>query len=154
MSNGAALPAQQAHQCLQPNHKCSKTALRQAPVAQLDRVLDSDSRGRRFESCRARHLLDHFPNSPACSLETVPMIRFHAGVSVLFRSRNKSFHLRPSLTAFALHGFVYTESDLIHCMRRNSGYCKSNEEFDNDARNFCSSLFAVCICRHRLRRRL
>ena len=25
-----------------------------APVAQLDRVLDSESRGRRFESCRAR----------------------------------------------------------------------------------------------------
>jgi hypothetical protein len=27
-----------------------------APVAQLDRVLDSESKGRRFESCRARHI--------------------------------------------------------------------------------------------------
>lgn len=27
-----------------------------APVAQLDRVLDSDSKGHRFESCRVRHL--------------------------------------------------------------------------------------------------
>ncbi|CUW84775.1 hypothetical protein AGR1B_Cc10223 [Agrobacterium fabacearum S56] len=26
-----------------------------APVAQLDRVLDSDSKGHRFESCRVRH---------------------------------------------------------------------------------------------------
>ena len=29
----------------------------QAPVAQLDRVLPSEGRGHRFESCRARHLI-------------------------------------------------------------------------------------------------
>ena len=28
-----------------------------APVAQLDRALDSDSKGHRFESCRVRHSL-------------------------------------------------------------------------------------------------
>jgi hypothetical protein len=30
---------------------------RKAPVAQLDRVLPSEGRGHRFESCRARHFL-------------------------------------------------------------------------------------------------
>src|SRR3970282_170438 len=30
----------------------------QAPVAQLDRVLPSEGRGRTFESCRARHGID------------------------------------------------------------------------------------------------
>lgn len=29
----------------------------QAPVAQLDRVLPSEGRGHRFESCRVRHFL-------------------------------------------------------------------------------------------------
>jgi hypothetical protein len=29
-----------------------------APVAQLDRVPDYESVGRKFESCRARHILD------------------------------------------------------------------------------------------------
>ena len=29
-----------------------------APVAQLDRVLPSEGRGHRFESCRARHLIN------------------------------------------------------------------------------------------------
>ena len=31
-----------------------------APVAQLDRVLDSDSKGHRFESCRVRHFTQNF----------------------------------------------------------------------------------------------
>ena len=37
-----------------------------APVAQLDRVLDSDSKGHRFESCRVRH----FPQSRSPATET------------------------------------------------------------------------------------
>ncbi|CUW94151.1 hypothetical protein AGR1C_Cc50382 [Agrobacterium fabacearum TT111] len=31
-----------------------------APVAQLDRVLDSDSKGHRFESCRVRHFIAEY----------------------------------------------------------------------------------------------
>jgi hypothetical protein len=30
--------------------------VQKAPVAQLDRVFDYESKGRRFESCRAHHL--------------------------------------------------------------------------------------------------
>ena len=35
-----------------------------APVAQLDRALASGARGRRFESCRARHFLFLMPPLP------------------------------------------------------------------------------------------
>ena len=35
-----------------------------APVAQLDRVLPSEGRGHRFESCRARHLSSHHEPQP------------------------------------------------------------------------------------------
>src|SRR5580704_12968560 len=34
-----------------------------APVAQLDRALDYESRGREFESLRARHLINHLARS-------------------------------------------------------------------------------------------
>ncbi len=34
---------------------CYHTSATRAPVAQLDRVTDYESGGRRFESCRARH---------------------------------------------------------------------------------------------------
>ena len=35
-----------------------------APVAQLDRVLPSEGRGHRFESCRVRHFFPFHPNKP------------------------------------------------------------------------------------------
>lgn len=36
-------------------HKSERNKPKHLPVAQLDRARDSDSRGRRFESCRAGH---------------------------------------------------------------------------------------------------
>ena len=39
-----------------------------APVAQWDKALSSGAKGRRFESCRARQILEKSPISPARSL--------------------------------------------------------------------------------------
>jgi hypothetical protein len=36
-----------------------------APVAQLDRVLPSEGRGHKFESCRARHKINYLRNLPS-----------------------------------------------------------------------------------------
>ena len=38
-----------------PSHRQGRQQQASAPVAQLDRVLPSEGRGHRFESCRARH---------------------------------------------------------------------------------------------------
>ena len=38
-----------------PSHRPGRLQQKSAPVAQLDRVLPSEGRGHRFESCRARH---------------------------------------------------------------------------------------------------
>ncbi len=39
----------------EPVNYCKPVAKASAPVAQLDRVLPSEGRGHRFESCRVRH---------------------------------------------------------------------------------------------------
>ncbi len=43
--------------------------VKNAPVAQLDRVSDYESEGRRFDSCLARH----FPSAQNHSLYTLPL---------------------------------------------------------------------------------
>ena len=50
-----------------------QVATQYAPVAQLDRALDSDSKGRRFEFCRAYQQVGPAPNS---RLRETPEARF------------------------------------------------------------------------------
>jgi hypothetical protein len=42
-----------------------------APVAQLDRALPSEGRGHKFESCRARHKINHLGKSEFASVPGV-----------------------------------------------------------------------------------
>ena len=51
------MPTDQARSCKGEGLWVGSRALAQAPVAQLDRALDYESRGREFESSRARHFL-------------------------------------------------------------------------------------------------
>ena len=71
-----------------PRDEFSATiASHEAPVAQLDRVLPSEGRGHRFESCRARQSFqmvtrhsskDELPRCPP-GAQTVPISDFTSG---------------------------------------------------------------------------
>src|SRR6202163_3836586 len=49
----------------------SRMPAKNAPVAQLDRALDYESRGQEFESLRARHLINDLATTGACCYRDV-----------------------------------------------------------------------------------
>ena len=78
----------------------------QAPVAQLDRVLDSESKGRRFESCRVRHFSQPFfstlfkpPHRPSGGLDVG---YFPSHISVMTELTVISRSLPPAVERFVL----------------------------------------------------
>ena len=56
-----------------------------ASVAQLDRASDSDSEGRRFDSCQAHHVVKPFESYQAACIFTLKF----ANVQLLFKSQYK-----------------------------------------------------------------
>ena len=66
---------------------CAGMLALSAPVAQMDRVLASEAKGRAFESRRARHF--SMPSKPALLWSTV------TPVLSLTRSVDESFNLLP-----------------------------------------------------------
>ena len=72
-----------------------------APVAQLDRVLPSEGRGHRFESCRARHLTPFISAVLAClhASDALYLLPFgtnltHGGIMSTIRKRENRYHVQ------------------------------------------------------------
>ena len=72
------------------------------PVAQLDRALDSDSKGQRFESSRVRHVAANYAAHKA--LGNMPRALTFAPLPLLFRKkarpRSRIKNVRSSLARF------------------------------------------------------
>ena len=67
----------------------SEPIIPQAPVAQLDRALASGAKGRRFESCRARHLNNTKHTNTFVQWTRASTVWFHAANEAPTLSRAK-----------------------------------------------------------------